>query len=304
MTNISVTIQIMNEAGYIFSCIDFLSPNEKYRLYMASKSVYEIFDMNNDDLLYLSKISDVPYDKLKTVRNISYPKYKKGNSDIKITDIYSDDYPKMLKETYGAPIVLYHIGDIPKECMVSVVGSRKPGPYGIRCAEVLSVNLSLQGFTVVSGMAKGIDGICHMAALRHGNSVAVLGNGLNICYPSENRYIYDMLIKKGCLISEYPPDSKPGKINFPMRNRIISGLSFCTIVVEAGIKSGSLITANCALSQNREVYCFPNYIDTGFNGTNQLIKEGAGIITDIDDFCRELNAIEIHWKTIYYCKSN
>ena len=294
----------MDDARYIFSSIDFLNPNEKYRLYKASKSVYEIFDMDKEDLLNLSLLSDVSYEKLKMVKNYKYTKYVKSNSDIVITDIYSEDYPKILKDIYSAPIVLYHIGDIPKECMVSVVGSRNPSSYGIRCTENLSESLSLQGFTIVSGMAKGIDGVSHVSALKHGNSVGVLGNGLKICYPSENKFIYDKLRNKGCLISEYPPDCKPRIIYFPQRNRIISGLSFCTIVVEAGDKSGSLITANYALSQNRDVYCFPNYIDTGFNGTNVLIKEGAGLITDVDLFCQELKTIEISWKNIYYCKGS
>ncbi|OQB51737.1 MAG: hypothetical protein BWX97_01881 [Firmicutes bacterium ADurb.Bin146] len=294
----------MNDLRYNFSCIDFLNPNEKYRLYMACNNIFDIYKMNKDELHNISLLSNVSFDKLDMIRKIDFLEYRIFNNDIKITDIYSEDYPKILKYTYGAPIVLYYIGTLPKNSMVSVVGSRNPSDYGIRCAKNISCKLSLQGYIIVSGMARGIDGISHIAALESGISVGVLGNGIDICYPYDNKHIYKMLYNKGCLISEYPPQSSPKKKNFPQRNRIISGLSFCTIIVEASNKSGSLITANCALSQNRDVYCFPNYIDNGYNGTNLLIKEGAGVITDVDLFCQELKTIEINWKNIYYCKDS
>ena len=293
----------MNNIRYIFSCIDFLSINEKFRLYKSCDNVYKIFDMNTDELHNLAFLANISFDKIDMITKFKCREYKKSNN-IRITDIYSEDYPHSLKNIYGAPIVLYHIGDIPKDGMIAIVGSRNPSEYGIRCARKISYNLSLQGFVIVSGMAKGIDGICHMSSLEKGYSVAVLGNGLDICYPIENKQIYNKLIEKGCIISEFPPYSQPNKKNFPQRNRIISGLSFATVIIEAGEGSGSLITANLALSQNRDIYCVPNYIDTGYNGTNQLIKEGAAVITDIDLLCQELKTIEINWKNIYYCKGN
>lgn len=294
----------MNDIRYTFSCIDFLNPNEKFRLYKSCKNIYSIFNMNADELYNLFLLANISFDKIEMIRKMKFREYKKGINDIKITDIYSENYPHTLKNIYGAPIVLYHIGDIPKSNMISIVGSRNPSEYGVRCTKKISSYLSLQGFNIVSGMAKGIDGISHVSALEEGFSVAVLGNGLDICYPHENMDIYSKLKEKGCLISEYPPYIKPIKKNFPQRNRIISGLSFATIIIEASEKSGSLITANCALSQNRDIYCVPNYIDTGYNGTNLLIKEGAGIITDIDQLCQELKSIEINWKNLYYCKGN
>ena len=165
--------------------------------------------------------------------------------------------------------------------------------------------ISKQNITIVSGLAIGIDSFSHIEALKEcGSTIAVLGSAINEIYPRSNINIYKQIEKTGLIISEFPIGTKYAKENFPQRNRIISGLSFCTIVVEAGDKSGSLITANYALSQNRDVYCFPNYIDTGFNGTNVLIKEGAGLITDVDLFCQELKTIEISWKNIYYCKGS
>lgn len=213
--------------------------------------------------------------------------------EIRILDIYESEYPFLLKQTYGCPIVLFIIGKIPFEPCISIVGSRIHTDYGARMAYELSSYLSEKGYCIVSGMAKGIDSICHQGALKNGSTIAVLGNGPDICYPKENHDIYQMIRKKGAIISEYPPSITPQKYHFPQRNRIISGLSSVTVVIEANSKSGSLITANYALSQDRQVYVFPNYIDTGYNGTNLLIKDGAGIITDMTEFYQEIKCIEI-----------
>jgi len=295
----------MNDLRYSFSCIDFLNYNEKYKLYIETNSIYDIFSMSKNELTQLSVKTGILTDKLlKTkefkIQTYNYNKYK----NVELIDIYSNKYPYLLKQTFGAPIVLYCIGNIPQKQMISIVGSRNPSEYGKRNAYILSDNLSLQGYCITSGMAKGIDGIGHMAAIKNEVSLAVLGNGIDICYPECNRFIYNNLLNNGCIISEYPPGTKPQKRFCPQRNRIISGLSFCTIIIEASERSGSLITANLALSQNREVYCLPNLIDSGYNGTNCLIKDGAGIITDIGQFCQELKAIEISWKNLYDCKSS
>lgn len=294
----------MDNLRYTFSCIDFLSPNEKYMIYKNCNYVYDIFSMHADDLVELSIKTNISLTKLTKFTKTQIKPFIKNELNIKVTDIYSEDYPFLLKNTFGAPIVLYHIGEIPKINMISIVGSRNPSEYGKKCAFDIAYNLSLQGFCIVSGMAKGIDGISHMAALENTTSVAIMGNGVDVCYPSVNRVIYTKLLEKGCVISEYPPKTTPEKYFFPQRNRIISGLSFCTVIVEASEKSGSLITANLALAQDREVYCIPNYINSGFNGTNCLIKDGAGIITNIDLFCQEMKCLEISQKNLYHCKSD
>lgn len=294
----------MDNLRYTFSCINFLNANEKYLIYKNCKCIYDIFNMHSEDLIELSIKTNISLTKLMKITKTQIKTFTKVGTNIRITDIYSEDYPFLLKNTFGAPIVLYHIGKIPKTHMISVVGSRNPSEYGKQCAFDIAYNLSLQGFCIVSGMAKGIDGISHMAALENTESVAVMGNGVDVCYPSVNRTIYNKLLEKGCVISEYPPNTTPEKYFFPQRNRIISGLSFCTVIIEASEKSGSLITAGLALAQDREVYCLPNYINSGFNGTNCLIKDGAGIITDIGLFCQEMKCLEISQENLYHCKSD
>jgi len=267
-----------------------MSPNEKYLLYINTCKIYDIFHMSYTELFDLHVITGISIEKI----------YRLAHSDktyefdkIRMIDIYDNEYPFLLKQTYGCPIVLFMIGKIPLEPCISIVGSRIHTDYGQRMAYELSSYLSQKGYCIVSGMAKGIDSICHKGALKYGSTIAVLGNGPDICYPKENSGIYQMIKYKGAVISEYPPSVMPQKYHFPQRNRIISGLSSVTVVIEANSKSGSLITANYALSQNREVFVFPNYIDTGYNGTNLLIKDGAGIITDIAEFYEEIKCIEI-----------
>jgi DNA processing protein len=246
--------------------------------------------MSEQELFELHVITGIDNEKLYRLSH-SCKTYK--SDDIRIIDIYDDEYPFLLKQTYGCPIILYMIGRIPSEPCISIVGSRIHTDYGERMAYELSSYLSQKGYCIVSGMAKGIDAICHKGALKYGSTIAVLGNGPDICYPKENSDIYRLIKEKGAVLSEYPPSMMPLKYHFPQRNRIISGLSSITVVIEANSKSGSLITANYALSQNRDVYVFPNYIDTGYNGTNLLIKDGAGIITDMMEFYEEIKCIEI-----------
>ncbi len=212
--------------------------------------------------------------------------------DIKVVDINNPAYPEMLKQIEDAPVVLYVKGEInPQDrYAIAIVGSRKPTPYGITVAENISEELASMGFTIVSGMARGIDAISHKGAIRGGGrTIAVLGSGIDIPYPAENKGLMDKIASSGYIVSEFPPGTLPDKENFPRRNRIISGLSFGVLVIEATSDSGSLITAGYALEQGREVFAVPGNITSKASaGTNELLKRGAVLTRNAEDIVREL----------------
>ena len=204
----------------------------------------------------------------------------------------SENYPKRLKNIPNAPYCLYYLGRLPDQDKqsVAIVGARGRSAYGSEVSRKLAQALAQNGIQVISGMAKGIDTDGHMGALEgNGDTYAVLGCGVDICYPKSNRYLYERLIKKGGILSEYAPGTPPNASRFPPRNRIISGLSDQVVVVEARKKSGSLITADFALEQGRDVYALPGRItDPLSEGCNTLIKQGAGIITGINEFISDI----------------
>lgn len=179
---------------------------------------------------------------------------------------------------------------MPSEKSISIVGSRKATSYGLEAGEELAYQLSMLGITITSGMARGIDSSAHKGALKaKGRTIAVLGCGHDIIYPPENKALIEEIIKSGAVISEYLPGTKPMAMNFPARNRIISGISLGVVVIEAAENSGSLITANFALEQGREVFALPGNINRiNSKGTNKLIKEGAKLTTCIEDILEEL----------------
>ncbi|MBI2459909.1 MAG: DNA-protecting protein DprA [Parcubacteria group bacterium] len=205
-------------------------------------------------------------------------------------------YPKLLKQIYDPPFILYYRGQLEafNGFLLAVVGARKYSAYGRQVAEKLVRELAFNNLTIVSGLALGIDALAHSAALEaNGQTIAVLGSGLdqkNI-YPSQNRYLADKIEAHGGLIlSEYPIGALPLKHHFPQRNRIISGLSSATLVIEAGEKSGALITAFHALEQNREVFAVPGSIYSGSSeGANRLIALGAKLATSAQDIIESLN---------------
>jgi len=213
-----------------------------------------------------------------------------------------DEYPRLLKEIPPAPYIIYMKGEIDLNApMISIVGSRKYTDYGSQVAYAFAKDLAKAGLTVVSGMAFGIDSIAHRGALDGGGkTVAVLGNSLddkNI-YPRSNFNLSREIIGSGCLLSDYPIET-PASIqgNFPARNRIVAGLSMGTLIVEAGEKSGTLITANLALEFNREVFAVPGSVFSPQSfGTNDLIKKGAKVVTSIKDILEELNLGETRVK--------
>ncbi len=210
--------------------------------------------------------------------------------DIHLLTLSHEDYPEMLKYIHDPPLILYVRGNIPKTNAIAVVGSRRASGYGIENAVKIASELALSGILVVSGMARGIDTAAHCGALNvQGETVAVLGCSVDTPYPPENKSLMERIIQSGAVISEYPPGTPPATFHFPNRNRIISGMSLGTLVVEAGLKSGSLITAHCALDQGREVFAIPGNI-TNYNsmGTNRLIKDGAKMVLNVEDIIEEL----------------
>jgi DNA processing protein len=201
-------------------------------------------------------------------------------------------YPQPLRWIPDPPLVLYVRGTLQPEdsLAMAIVGSRKPSHYGTLMAQRLSAALVQHSFTVISGLARGIDSLAHQTALdTGGRTVAVLGSGINVTYPPENRRLAEAISHQGAVLSEFPLDTKPDRWNFPRRNRIISGLSLGTLVVEAATNSGALHTARHALEQGREVFAVPGRVDSpNSQGTNRLIKSGARLVEGMDDILAEL----------------
>ena len=200
-------------------------------------------------------------------------------------------YPETLREIHDPPLFLYVLGELiaGDGCAVAVVGSRDASPYARHMTAVISEGLASRGITVVSGLARGVDAAAHEAALRAGGrTVAVLGSGIDVVYPSEHHRLHMRIARTGAVVSEYPMGTQPDAENFPARNRIISGLSLGTVVVEATERSGSLITAQYAVEQGREVFAVPGPVGARTRGTHQLLRQGAALAEDADDVLREI----------------
>ncbi len=252
-------------------------------------------------------ILDAPLDKLSAVSGIGqrlaakirslkkeeidreFSGAKKSGLKIVIRD--DADYPLWLKNIPDPPIVLYVKGGIKQEDQsgIGIVGSRRASFYGQNCAERFAAELAVRGITVVSGMARGIDTYAHRGALKQGGrTIAVIGSGFNNIYPQENKRLEQEISLNGAVVSEFPMDMRPLPQNFPRRNRVISGLSMGILVVEAARNSGALITADFALEQGREVFALPGKVDSNTSfGTNGLIKQGAKLVSSVDDILEE-----------------
>lgn len=218
-------------------------------------------------------------------------------SKITIYDINENNYPEKLKSIKNPPKKLYVLGNLPDENKktVAIVGSRACSDYGNTMAKLIAKTLSQNDIQVISGLALGIDTAAHIGSLEtNGKTFAVLGCGVNICYPSYNFNIYERILEtNGGIISELEKDKEPLPFNFPLRNRIISGLSDLVIIVEADKKSGALITADYAIEQGKDVFCVPGRLGDRLSlGTNKYIKDGAYIITEISDILDRLGVIK------------
>jgi len=215
-----------------------------------------------------------------------------GNMGISFIPRTHESYPYLLNTIPDAPVGLFCMGEFPNKDFyrVAIIGSRKCSEYGLNTARKFSEGLAKNKVVVVSGMARGIDSMSHQEAIAQGGlTIAVLGCGLDICYPPENRDLRDKIAKNGCVISEYPPGVPPHARHFPARNRIISGLSHLLIVVEAAKRSGTLITVDQALDQGRSVMAVPGNITNKYSqGTNNLIKQGAEPVCSTEDILEVL----------------
>ena len=216
---------------------------------------------------------------------------KINNLGARIITYDDEEYPELLKEIDYPPVLLYAVGKrIPRDQLnISIVGSRNPTQYGTRIAQDFSFRLAKMGLGIISGMARGIDASAHKGALKaDGYTVAVLGTGIDVIYPKENKGLFQEIKEYGTIITEFPSGTPPEAKNFPIRNRIISGISKGVLVVEAAKRSGSLITASFALNQGREVFAIPGSIESlRSKGSHFLIKQGAKLVEDIYDIIEE-----------------
>ena len=285
--------QLRREKEYLcwLSQVPYVGPVTVRRLWDRYHSFEKIYNMEGKELKIQGLINariEAGFDGWKK----ELPKAREecrclGEKGICYVTFLEDGFPKRLKSLYGAPVGLYVKGRLPTDSRpaAAIVGARGCSHYGRETARLLARSLAEEGVQIVSGLALGIDGAGHRGALEAGqDTYGVLGNGVDICYPQDHFSMYMDIPKKGGILSEYKPGEPPASRNFPMRNRIISGLSDVVIVVEARERSGSLITADCGLEQGREIFAVPGRMtDPLGRGCNELIRQGAGIVTSADD---------------------
>lgn len=279
----------MNDYEIWFSLVK-LSPRNKLKLINDLQNVEKIwyYGVHTKKTEYFKKELIDLLTNAWNENDIDNVKRKLEINEIKSISYYEDDYPKKLKNYDDAPFTLFYKGNIlplNQGYNISIVGSRKYSNYGKDVTKIICKDLCANNINIISGMAKGIDTFAHESCLENkGYTCAVLGSGLDIVYPKENTKVFNELVRKGCVISEFLPGTQPYAHNFPLRNRIISAFSDIIIVIEAGEKSGSLITANLALEQGKDVMAVPGSIFSyESKGTNKLIKDGAFPLTCSDD---------------------
>ena len=291
-----------------FSLIKGLGLKRKKQLLEIYKTPEKIYTLNKNDLLKIKGIGN------ETINNILDKKIRKEvdkhisymlKNNINIISIQDKEYPNNLKEIYDFPISLYIKGnkDILNNKNIAMIGCREASDYGKKAAKYFGYNLAKEGINIVSGLAKGVDSYSHIGNLcalmeksypqadkliKCGKPIAVVGNGLDMVYPAENKKLEKKIIELGgCIISEYPLGTKPSKMSFPARNRIISGISNAVLVIEAKEKSGTLITVDFALEQGRDVFVVPGNINSiNSVGTNDLIKQGASLVTNFKEILK------------------
>ncbi|MGA1846684.1 DNA-processing protein DprA [Deferribacter abyssi] len=257
-----------------FASLDGIFEIDKTKLVdVVGEHIASLIKMENTDLDFVSS-------ELEKVKKYS----------IKILTLEDEFYPSLLREINSPPAYLYCLGnyEIFKMPSVAIVGSRKASKKAVNFTMKLAQDLAELGLNIVSGFAVGIDIAAHLGAIKKGKTTAVFGNGFLYVYPESNKKYFKEIIKKGCIVSEFFLDTKPDAYNFPRRNRIIAGMSYGVIVVEAAEKSGSLITARLAMEENREVFAVPSWPEEKNCGTNKLIKEGAKLVENYYDVVEEL----------------
>lgn len=290
---------------YFLTRVEGLGSVRIKRLLEKFKSAENVFDASAVELAEVENISIKTADAILKIRllageleqDYSLLLQKTEKLSIGVLTFDDDEYPLLLKKIYDPPVLLYYRGVLDNEKIknsVGIVGTRKPTDYGKRMAEMFASELSAIGITVVSGFARGVDTIAHKAVLTTTGSytAAVFGCGIDIIYPPENKKLYMEMLENNLLLSETDISAIPDAINFPKRNRIISGLSLGTIVIESDIDGGALITARTALDQSREVFAVPGYVTSKqSHGTNALIKNGqAKLVENLDDVLVEIES--------------
>ena len=282
---------------YWIARIEGISGRRKWKIRCGLETAEDLYYIEETRTKYgmCLKLSDEEIriiEKSRTARNWKEEYDRLLDGGIGFVCRSDERYPQRLSEIVDAPYALYWMGEMPpdKGYKVAMVGARRCSPYGEKMTLEFSEALADAGVQIISGMARGIDGAAHRGALNvGGKTYAVLGCGIDRCYPGEHKGLYRDLIEKGGVLSEYPPGVPPLPYNFPARNRIISGLSDLVLVMEAREKSGSLITADTALEQGRDVFALPGPVTGSLSqGCNRLIKQGAGILLSPEDLLEEL----------------
>lgn len=260
----------------------------------------EIYSLSREQLLKCEGVDEKLAEKITESKkgwDLDYEVEKLQEREIHFTSEEEAEYPQKLLRIANAPYGIFYKGTLPKprKKAVSIVGARGRSFYGKQMAENIAKELALRNVDVISGLALGIDADAQKGALEaKGKTYGVLGCGVDICYPIQNQYLYDNVIKNGGILSEYAPGISPKPYRFPARNRIIAGLCDCLIVIEAREKSGSLITADFAMEQGKDVYALPGRITDPLSaGTNHLIRQGAQILYNIEDFLKEWDYFDV-----------
>lgn len=292
----------------ILLSVERIGPAKVRSLIAKFKTIPNILNAGIPDLI---KVDGISYELAKRIKaaNKNKPELEeKFNSDMEVLEkidgriisLWDDDYPTLLKKIYDPPILFYAKGDFKEsdKFCIAIIGTRQPTSYGKKQAEYFSSELSRQGITIVSGLARGIDSIAHSSSLKAGGrTIAVVGSGLDVIYPPENKKLFNLIAENGVIVSEFSPGTKPDAMNFPRRNRIISGLSLGSLIVETGVTGGAMQTAAMSLDQNREVFAVPGNLGVKQSeGTNLLIQKGEAKLVRIPDDI--LNELELKLKPI------
>lgn len=295
--------------AYWFANIPTIGSKKQLELltrFSNEKSIYQLTDEEIYELAEMKKITKRQAEQIKSSKvswDLEKEWEKMKKQGIHFTTYGKENYPKRLLQIPDPPYALYYKGKLPKDEIpsVAVIGARNCSAYGSYLAEQFGQYLGKAGIQIISGMARGIDGISQQKTVEAGgNSFAVLGCGVDICYPKQNQRIYECLQEQGGILSEYAIGTEPKGNLFPPRNRIISGLADAVLVIEAKQKSGTLITVDMALEQGKEVYAIPGRITDALSyGCNYLIKQGAGIILSPQDFLSEFIKQNDVWKNQY-----
>ncbi|MEG0680350.1 MAG: DNA-processing protein DprA [Eubacterium sp.] len=272
-----------------------LSIKRKFKLLNYFEKPEHLYNANKKELLASKALREKDCQYIRSQQHLYFADKAQNfmaKHQIDLITLENSLYPECLKNIYDPPVGFFTKGDtslLNRDLHVGIVGSRKASPTGRRQAKIFAGTLAKCGVTVVSGLADGIDSESHRASLdKIGSTIAVMGTGINVCYPKNHQSLYKEIVKKGLIITEFFMDEKPLKYHFPQRNRLISGLSDGLLVVEARNKSGALITANFALEQGKNVYAIPGDVSIFQSvGSNQLIKDGAKVVTEPKDILED-----------------